>query len=290
MSYVDLHVHTEYTQGNALSKVADLAERSKALGMSALAITDSASVAGFIPFAHACKNHSIRPIFGCGFYIAPGTRFDQNDEKYHLVLLAKDDYGLANILRLMAESLEDSVSKCPRIDLKLLQEHSRGIICLTGGESGIVDKMMLSGKRAQARKILKKLTMIFDNQHLFLEIQNNGIEKKRSIQKEHKRYMDKFDLQCVVTGGSFYMVPQDAPACNRLRRKNKNTILVGNGYSFKSPEEIDELFNHLPKAIDCAGEIAERCHVSSNLTLFTHRSDDPRERLYELMEFCKVAR
>lgn len=288
MDYVDLHVHTEFTQGNALTKIGELTQKAAELGMSALAITDTASVSGYVDFAAACEESDIRPIFGCGFYLTTGSRFDCLDEKYHIVLLAKDDYGFANILRLLARSYEEGFHKRPRIDMEILSEHSRGVICLTGGLGGIIDKKVLGGDRAAGRTWIRELRSIFTNENLYLEVQNNNLQDNKVMLQEHKHFAKRFELNFVATGGSFYLQPDEAQACNRLRKKNGNSPLSGDNYHFRSYDEMSKIFKNNPDALSNSVKIAEKCKVTADISGLKHVGKEPRERLYELMRYCEI--
>lgn len=288
MDYVDLHVHTEFTQGNALTKICELTQKAAELGMPALAITDTASVSGFVDFAAACREANIRPVFGCGFYLTTGSRFDYLDEKYHIVLLAKDDFGFANLLRLLAHAYEEGFHKRPRIDLEILSEYSRGLICLTGGLGGIIDKKVLGGDRAAGRTWIRKFRSIFTSENLYLEVQNNNLQENRTMLQEHKHFAKRFELNFVATGGSFYLSPDEAQACNRLRKKSGNGTLSGEGYHFRSPEEMAKIFKNSPDALSNSLVIAEACNVTADITGCKHVGKEPRERLYELMRHCNI--
>ncbi len=289
MNYIDLHVHTDHTRGNSTLRIPDLVKRASQFGMHSLAITDSASTSGFAEFAQVCKEFDIKPIYGAGFYYAPDGISANPEDKYHVVLLAEDDFGLANILRLTAISYQEGFISLPRIDYAQLRDHSRGIICLTGGRGGVVDKMIINGDRISANRQMKNLHNIFDTDHLYLEIQEYGDEVGTVLKNDHKKYLKKHGIKEVVTGGSFYLNVEDKAACNRLRTKNGNRNLSDSKeYFFRSPEEIAEEFELFPEAIEITAKIAERCSISIDFTMLNHSETEQRERLYEQFRFCDI--
>lgn len=259
MQYVDLHIHTTYTTGNGLTAIPALVERASLYGMKALALVDSASVDGFPEFTRECKRVGLQPIYGCGFYFTPDSRFNEVDEKYHLVLLAKNQTGLSNLHRLDRLSKEEGFYKRPRIDFELLEEYGDGLIALTGGLGGLIDTMMLSAEIYKAKEYLLRFRAILGNDNVFIELQYNGLEKNLQSCSLLHSLAEETDIPMVVSGGSFYLDASDAEACNALRRGAGNGELKGNGYTFKSAEEIYALFPDDHEAIATSVKIAERC-------------------------------
>lgn len=261
--YVDLHIHSEYTRGNGLTRIPELVDRALTYGMNALALVDSATIDGFPEFTSECKRVGVKPIYGCGFYFTPGSRFNQVDEKYHLVLLAENNPGLDTLKTLVRLSKEDGFFKRPRIDFELLEKYGDGLIALTGGLGGLIDKMMLSAQLDKAKSYLLKFREILGENNIFIELQNNGLEKNLQSCSLLHSLSEETGVPMVVSGGSFYLDPEDAMACNTLRRSSGNGELKGDGYTFKSPEEIYALFPYDTEAIQNSVIIAERCSYST---------------------------
>lgn len=254
MNYIDLHIHTEYTEGNGISRISDLVDKAKSFGMKKLAITDSGNINGFEEFNRECTRVGIKPIFGCGFYYAPlGLELKETE---HLVLLAKNSEGLKNIRSLVDFSLGAGKSNKPRIDLKRVKEHSSGIICLTGGLGGVFDKPFIAGNQNLANDNLLQLKEVFGD-NLYLELQDNETELNSLIVYEILKASDKFGIKTVVTGGSFYINRVDAETCNLLRKRNGNNPLEGSGYYFKSPDEVFSRFESFSHAVNNSGIIAD---------------------------------
>lgn len=246
MEYIDLHIHTEYTKGNCITKIPDLVRRAKDYKMQALAITDSGTVDGFSEFIRECNNFDIKPILGCGFYFASmGLKLKETE---HLVLLAKNRIGYDNLLKLVEFSKNSCLSDKPRIDFEILKRHSDNLICLTGGIGGVFDKPFIAGNRNMAIDNLKELKHIFKTD-LYIEIQDNELEINTQILDEILKVSRKLDIEMLITGGSFYLDRANAEACNKLREKNGNRLLEGSGYFFKPPMSIISRFKDLDNPI-----------------------------------------
>lgn len=259
MDYIDLHIHTEYTKGNGVTNINDLVKRAKEYEMDSLTITDSGTIKGFSEFYKECANNNIKPILGCGFYFAPLGL--ENPVTHHLVLIAKDINGYNNLLRLNEYSLNEGFGfGKPRIDFSVLNIINSHMFCLTGGLGGVFDKPYLSGDRELAISNIIELKKVF-RESFFLELQDNGLENNSTMRKVLKQQSEELNLELVVTGGSFYLNKEDSERCNILRKQNGNKELIGNGYYFKSPEEIGYSFSEYPKAISNSVYIAERCNL-----------------------------
>lgn len=239
MKYTDLHIHTEYTRGNGITDIPSLVSKAVALGMDSLAITDSGSLAGIPEFFKECRRQGIRPLAGCGFYYAPSGL--ESDETHHLVLLAKNIVGFQNLKELSSWSFSQGMGMKPRIDKNILKKHSCGLIALSGGLGGVIDKPWLLGEKEKALAGLKLLQDIF-SEDFYLEFQDNGVENNRKMRTVLKELAAEHSIKTVVTGGSFYLTPEDAQRCNSVRKEQGNKILPGKGYCFKGEEEILTLF------------------------------------------------
>lgn len=258
MNYVDLHVHSEYTSGNGITKISELVNKAKEYGMEAIALTDSGTIKGFNEFAVECGRKGIKPIFGCGFYIAP-LGLD-NPETHHLVLLVKNEEGYSNLLKLNDFSLNEGSGSKPRIDFDVLKRFSEGLISLTGGLGGVFDKPCLSGNIDLAMVNITRLKDIFKD-NLFLELQDNGIPNNMIMLDVLIELSKKLLIAPVVTGGSFYLDRDDADECNKLRVENQNKTLQGNGFYFKSGYEIENIFRMNLEAIKNSIKISRLCNM-----------------------------
>lgn len=276
-SYVDLHTHTAYTHNNGLSKVDALVEKALSYNMDALAITDSGNVSGVPEFYEVCMRSGIKPIIGLGFYFADDSRFSQSTQKYHLVLLAENNIGLMNLLELAERSFTQGFYKRPRIDFELLETYYNGLICLTGGLGGVVDKYLYANRKNDAVCFVQKSLSLFGYDHFFLELQDNGLKKNQEMIAQLLKLSKETGAQCVVSGGSFYIDRKDAFECNKLRQSHGNNPLNGDGYYFKSPEEMACLFSMVPHALQASRAIADRCTVLLNMdkcSQIPHNDDD----------------
>lgn len=260
-SYIDLHTHTAYTHNNGLSTVNALVERAVSYQMDALAITDSGNVSGVPEFYNACIRSGIKPIIGLGFYFADDSRFSQSPHKYHLVLLAENNIGLMHLLTLAERSFTEGFYQRPRIDFELLEMFHDGLICLTGGLGGVVDKYLYAQRKNDARCFVQKCLSLFGDDHFFLELQDNGLEKNQEMIAALIKLSKETGTHCVVSGGSFYVDRKDALGCNELRQAHGNNPLHGDGYYFKSAQEISSLFSMVPEAVQASRKIADRCTV-----------------------------
>lgn len=254
MKYVDLHIHSEYTLGNGITKIPDLVKRAKDFGMESLALTDSGSIKGFKQFRDECEKYSIKPIFGCGFYIAP-LGLD-NPLTHHLVLIAKGKIGYENLLKLNHFSLNEGFKVKPRVNFEMLKKNSCDLISLTGGLGGVFDKPYLSGNEKLATDNIKKLKDIYSD-NLYLELQDNGLENNKKMINVLTELSIRENIKTVVTGGSFYLDSSDYKECNRIRLENNNKELKNDGYYFKSPLTIYTIFKNNIKAVENSLLIAQ---------------------------------
>lgn len=258
MEYIDLHIHTEFTKGNGITRIPYLIKKAKEYGMRSLTITDSGSIEGFHLFNSECRKEGIKPIFGCGFYFAP-LGLDK-PETHHLVLIAKNNLGLNNLKELNDFSCNKGLGNRPRIDREVLKRFHSNLFCLTGGLGGVYDKPYLMGNINLADSNLEFLKDLFKD-NLYLEIQDNEIEKNRIMLKQLVNLSKIENIPLVVTGGSFYLNREDCTGCNSVRRKMGNRELVGSGYFFRSPMDIKEIFCEYEEAINNSNIIGNSCNV-----------------------------
>ncbi|MFZ5595438.1 MAG: DNA polymerase III subunit alpha [Bacillota bacterium] len=273
MSFVHLHVHTEYSLLDGAARIKKAVEKAVRLEMPALAMTDHGVMFGAVDFYKACKKAGIKPVLGCEVYVAPRTMSDRtprvDDNLYHLVLLAENNEGYENLLKLVSMAYIDGFYYKPRVDRKALSEHSRGLIALSGCIAGEVAARVLGGKIDDAVKTALEYRDIFGPDNYFLELQDHGFEEQRIANRELIRISRETGIPLVVSNDVHYVEREhaemqdillciqtgktvDDPA--RMKFQSQELFL-------KSREEIDLVFGELKEAIEVTGRIAERCNV-----------------------------
>lgn len=244
-------------------------QRAKAYGMTSLGIMDSGTMSGVKAFVDACCNAQIAPIAGCGFYLTLGDHRAKADQKYHLPVIAASDTGLVNLLELDRIAQTNGNIDRPQIDLALLDQYHQGLIVLTGGRGGAVDKLLKAGDPQSAEALLLKLKSIAGAKNLFVELQDNGRVGEMDMNRLLADLAKKCQVECVVTGGPFYLERSDAAACNALREANGNNLLSGDGFNFRSGEDQAQRLGKYPEAIKNSVKIAQRCFFLQK-TAYTH--------------------
>ena len=273
MNFTHLHVHTEYSLLDGAARIKDLVARAKELGMEALAITDHGAMFGVIDFYRECKRQGIKPVIGCEVYTAPRRRFDKEPEKDkhagHLILLAENNTGYRNLMKIVSESYRNGFYYKPRVDKELLREYSEGIIALSACLAGDVQRHLLRGDYEGALREVRDLMDIFGEGNVYLELQDQGLEEEARILPDMKRLHEETGLPFVATNDVHYVNREDAEAqdvlmCiqtattideeNRMRFSNDQFYL-------KSQDEMRKIFSNTPEAIDNTGKVAGRCNV-----------------------------
>ncbi len=270
MSFVHLHVHTEYSLLDGFCRIDQIAKKAKSMGQSTIAVTDHGVMYGAVAFYRACRKEGIKPIIGCEVYVAPRSRFQKEhgiDNEYsHLILLCKNETGYRNLCALVSAGFTDGFYVRPRIDWDLLHEHADGLVCLSGCLAGEIPQAILRGDLDTARARARDLQKLFGDD-FFLEIQNHGIDEERraangliSLSREtgiplvltnDAHYLEKTDayyqdvLMCIQTG-------KTVDEKNRMRFETEEFYL-------KTEAEMRNLFPELPEAADNTVRIAERC-------------------------------
>lgn len=272
MSFVHLHVHSEYSLLDAMCRVRELAEKAHTLGMPALALTDHGVVSGAIKFYQACRELGVKPILGAELYVAPQTRFSRDPLKdrtsYHLTALAQNEEGWKNLLFLVNRSHTEGFYYKPRVDLDLLSSHSAGLVALSACESGEVQRYLLQEKPREAEIAAGRLGEIF-NGRFYIELQDHGLNRSRLIISRQLSLAKKLGLPVVATADVHYMTPEDREphrvliniqAGKRLTDPDARSF-EGDGYHFASQEEMAERFREVPEALENTLVIAEACEL-----------------------------
>ena len=274
MNFTHLHVHTEYSLLDGSNKINEYVARVKELGMNSAAITDHGVMFGCIDFYRAAKAAGIKPILGCEVYVAPGSRFDREigqaeDRYYHLVLLAENNHGYENLMKIVSKAFVDGFYYKPRVDMDLLQEYHEGIIALSACLAGEVAKNITRGMYGEAKSAALRYEKIFGKGNFFLELQDHGIPQQQRVNQQLLRMSQETGIALVATNDVHYTYDTDAEAhdillCVQTRKllSDENRMRYEGGqYYVKSPEEMAELFPYIPEALENTQKIADRCEV-----------------------------
>ena len=274
MEFAHLHVHTEYSLLDGSNKIHEYVSRVKELGMNSAAITDHGVMFGCIDFYRAAKAAGIKPILGCEVYVAPGSRFDREigqaeDRYYHLVLLAENNHGYENLMKIVSKAFVDGFYYKPRVDMDLLQEYHEGIIALSACLAGEVAKNITRGMYEEAKSAALRYEKIFGKGNFFLELQDHGIPQQQRVNQQLLRMSQETGIALVATNDVHYTYDTDAEAhdillCVQTRKllSDENRMRYEGGqYYVKSPEEMAELFPYIPEALENTQKIADRCEV-----------------------------
>lgn len=274
MSFTHLHLHTGYSLLDGSSKIPELVRRVKELGMDACAITDHGVMYGVIEFYKACKAEGIKPIIGCEVYVAPGSRFEKGKEKSaerynHLILLAENDTGHKNLMKLVSRGFTEGFYYKPRVDYELLSEYHEGIIASSACLAGIVPTKLRNGDYEGAKAEAMRLKDIFGENNFFLELQDHGLSEQKFVNQGLMRISSETGIPLVATNDCHYLYKEDAEAHDVLIciQTQKNVYdedrmkYEGGQFYVKSPEEMEEIFHYIPEAIHNTEEIARRCNV-----------------------------
>ena len=274
MAFTHLHVHTEYSLLDGSSKIRELTARAKELGMDSMAITDHGVMYGVIDFYRAAREVGIKPIIGCEVYVAPGSRFDREngageDRYYHLILLAENNTGYKNLMKIVSKGFVDGFYYKPRVDLDLLETYHEGIISLSACLAGEVQKYLARGMYEEAKRSALRYSEIFGKDHFYLELQDHGIPEQKMVNQGLLRLSQETGLELVATNDVHYTFAEDAKAhdillCIQTGKKVTDEDRMryeGGQYYCKSEEEMRKLFPYAQEAIDNTHKIAERCNV-----------------------------
>lgn len=274
MAFTHLHVHTEYSLLDGSSKIEELTVRAKELGMDSLAITDHGVMYGVIDFYKAAKETGIKPILGCEVYVAPGSRFDREnvggeDRYYHLVLLAENNQGYQNLMKIVSKGFVDGFYYKPRVDYEVLSQYHEGIIALSACLAGEVQRYLGRNMYQEAVQAAGRYVEIFGTDHFFLELQDHGLPDQKLVNQGLIRLSRDTGLELVATNDIHYTFkedekPHDILLCIQTGKKVADTDRMryeGGQYYCKSEDEMRALFPYAPQAIENTHKIAERCNV-----------------------------
>lgn len=274
MAFTHLHVHTEYSLLDGSCKIKELADRAKELGMDSIAITDHGAMYGVIDFYRAAREVGIKPIIGCEVYVSPGSRFDREtasgeDRYYHLVLLAENDQGYHNLMKIVSKGYVDGFYYKPRVDYEVLETFHEGVIALSACLAGEVQRYLGRGMYEEACRSALHYQEIFGKGNFFLELQDHGIPMQKTVNQGLMRMSRELGIDLVATNDIHYIlaedaVPHDILLCIQTGKRvtDENRMRYEGGqYYCKSEEEMRALFPYAQEAIDNTHKIAQRCNV-----------------------------
>lgn len=275
MSFAHLHVHTEYSLLDGSNKIKECVSRVKELGMDSVAITDHGVMYGVIDFYRAAKAAGIKPILGCEVYVAPGSRFDKeavgsgDDRYYHLVLLAENDEGYHNLMKIVSRGFTEGYYYKPRVDIEILKEFHQGLIALSACLAGEVQRNILRGMYDEGKKAALQYQEIFGEGNFFLELQDHGMQEQKLVNQSLLRMSKETGIKLVATNDIHYTYaedekPHDMLLCIQTGKKlaDENRMRYEGGqYYIKSEDEMKELFPYALEALENTQKIADRCNV-----------------------------
>ena len=274
MAFTHLHVHTEYSLLDGSNKIKECVKRVKELGMDSVAITDHGVMYGVIDFYKAAREIGIRPILGCEVYVAPNSRFDKeltggDDRYYHLVLLAENNQGYSNLMKIVSKGFTEGYYYKPRVDMEVLQEYHEGIIALSACLAGEVQRYITKGLIEEAKKAALKYEACFGKGNYFLELQDHGIPQQKTVNTALLGMSRELNIPLVATNDVHYTYaedekPHDILLCLQTGKKLADEDRMryeGGQYYIKSEEEMKQLFPYALEALENTHKIAERCNV-----------------------------
>ena len=274
MAFAHLHVHTEYSLLDGSNKIKEYVEKIKALGMTAGAITDHGVMYGVIDFYKAAREAGINPVLGCEVYVAPGSRLDREmvhgeDRYYHLVLLAENNTGYSNLMKIVSKGFVEGYYYKPRVDMEVLEKYHEGIIALSACLAGEVQRNLVRGMYEEAKEVAYRYESCFGKGNFFLELQDHGIPEQRLVNQQLLRMSQETGIELVATNDVHYTNAEDAEPhdillCLQTGKKLADEDRMryeGGQYYVKSEEEMKSLFPYALQALENTQKIADRCHV-----------------------------
>ena len=273
-NFVHLHNHTEYSLLDGASRISDLIEQTKNLGMPALAITDHGNMYGVIDFYKTAIKHGVKPIIGCEVYVAPRSRFERANfdgiKYFHLILLAENNTGYQNLVKLVSFAATEGFYYKPRVDKELLKKYHGGLIALSACIEGEIPKAILNNNYPRAVQLTNEYVEIFGRENFFLELQNHGLNEEKIVREGLIKIAKELNLNLVATNDAHYVRREDSQAQDLLLCIQMNKIVddknrlkfPSDDFYLKSPEEMRTLFSEVPEACDNTLKIAARCNVT----------------------------
>ena len=271
-NFVHLHLHTEYSLLDGACRIKDIPSAVKALGQSAVAITDHGNMFGAVEFYKACKAEGVKPIIGCEVYLAPGSRLEKarvnNTPYYHLVLLAMNETGYKNISYLVSSGYTDGFYVKPRIDIDILRTHSEGVIALSACLAGYVPSAIMAGDISGAKAHILTMQEIFGKDNYYLELQSHGVDEQLVVNESLIELSKETGAPLVCTNDVHYLQKEDSYLQNVLMSVQMNTTLTKkssamfptNEFYLKSEDGMREMFGYVEEAITNTSKIAQRCN------------------------------
>ena len=304
IDFCHLHVHTQYSLLDGACRIDDVARTAKEMGMPALAMTDHGNMFGTVQFYNTLKKHGVKPIIGYEAYLAPGDMTEKKSrggkpEIYHLTLLAENETGYHNLVKLSSKAYLDGFYYKPRIDMEFLDQCSEGVICLSGCLQSQLCQLLLKGAEDEAEQWLKDMRDIFPEDHFYVEIQDHGIDEQQETLPDSVRLARKLDLPLVATNDAHYLRQQDSNwhdillciSTGKLVDDPDRFQMTTDQLYFKSPEEMAELFSDFPEAISNTRRIADMCEVeldnSRKYPSFERADDSEQDNATYLRELVK---
>ena len=274
MNFVHLHVHTEYSLLDGSNKIKEYVARVKELGMNSAAITDHGVMYGVIDFYREARAQGIKPILGCEVYVAPGSRFDKeagggDDRYHHLVLLAENNEGYQNLMKIVSIGFTEGFYYKPRVDKEVLRKYHEGIIATSACLAGEVQRNVLRGMYEEACKSAREYEDIFGKGNFFLELQDHGLPEQKQVNQALLRMSRELNIELVATNDVHYtyaedVKPHDILLCLQTGKRLADEDRMryeGGQYFVKSPEEMAQLFPYALQALENTQKIADRCNV-----------------------------
>ncbi len=296
MSFVHLHLHSEYSLLDGASRIKEIPKTAKANGQNAVAITDHGVMYGTFAFFEACRAEGIKPIIGCECYYTDSSRLEKNpaEKRYHLILLCKDDEGYKNLSKMVSLAFTEGFYSKPRIDAELLRKYSKGLVCLTGCLSGKIPTELLAGNITAAEKHLEFLKSLFGDD-LYIEIQDHGLAEEKELLPKLIELSEKHEVPLAATNDVHYLKKSDASTQNVLMCISTNTVygskeamsFGADEFYMKNEREMRYIFPKYPEAIDNTQKIADKCNFEFKTdriippALPRELCKDPKEELRE---------
>ncbi|HOR85675.1 MAG TPA: DNA polymerase III subunit alpha [Bacillota bacterium] len=272
-NFVHLHVHTEYSLLDGAGKIEELVAKAKELGMESIAITDHGVMYGVVDFYKQAKKHGVKPIIGCEVYVAPRTMGDRDPKldagQYHMVLLAENEEGYNNLIKLVSMGFTEGFYYKPRVDIETLRKYSKGIIALSACLAGAIPENIVNGNYEAAKAAALLYNDVFGEGNFYLELQDHGIKEQSLVNQEVIRLSRETGIPLVATNDVHYVKKEDAAVQDILLCiQTGKTVLEedrlkfqGQEFYLKSQEDMYELFKYIPEALENTEKIAEKCSL-----------------------------